>query len=118
MPVVLDGGDGHSPAPSNSRRQSRAHRAGDHKSAGINPLDRVTLLLARVQIISQDLVDEADMWIKLWTVWALPPGDNQAVPNATPSWRPSMPKRRAAARWPRFALDGALAQNQQPNPTI
>ena len=34
----------------------------------VYPLDRVTLLLRCAQIIGQDLVDEADMPIELWTL--------------------------------------------------
>jgi hypothetical protein len=51
------------------RRQSRAHRAGDRKFAGVNPLDCMMLVLRRAQIIGQDLVGEAAMAIQLQAPW-------------------------------------------------
>ena len=50
-------------------RRIAAVKAALVSKAIINPLDRVTLLLRRAQIIGQDPVDEADMPIELRTSW-------------------------------------------------
>ena len=81
----------------------------------VNPLDRVTLLLRCAQVIGQDLLDEADMPIKLRTAWPHAPPitrrrrmrhhlrDRPAIYTKTPS---------------RFPLAQTLAQYRQPNAPI
>ena len=50
-------------------RRIAAVKAALVSNAIINPLDRVTSFLRRTEIIGQDLVDEADMPIKLRMSW-------------------------------------------------
>ena len=81
----------------------------------VNPLDRVTLLLRCAQVIRQDLLDEADVPIKLRTAW----------PHAPPITRRRRMRhhlRHRPAIYPktpsRFSLAQTLAQNRQPNTPV